>query len=102
MKTFRVCTIFLLIVSNHFSNSSPIPDSNEVDQKEAKGILDGLNESTTAAPTGLGNISGLGQNIGNAGPMLIIGGFQAVVTKFDPSLIQGLPGFPGGALPVGK
>lgn len=100
MKSLKVCLFFLLFLSNNCLNSLPLPDD-IVEQDELKGILNGLNESTTAASTGLGNLAGLGQSVGNAGPMLIIGGFQAVITKFDPALIQGLPGL-SGALPVGK
>lgn len=77
---------------------------------ESKGILDGVipggqSTTTTAAP---GLIPGLGlpapvNNIANSGPMLILGGFQAIVTKFDPSLVQGLPGLSGlPQLPAGK
>ena len=72
---------------------------------EPKGILDGVipggSTTTTAAPL----IPGLGllNNVANSGPMLILGGFQAIVTQFDPSLIQGLPGLAGlPQLPAGK
>ncbi|CAO1303872.1 unnamed protein product [Diamesa tonsa] len=69
-----------------------------------RGILDGVIPTTTTAPAaggGLGGLGGLGSNVGNAGPMLIIGGFQAIVTKFDPSMIGSIPGMP--ALPnLGK
>lgn len=80
--------------------AAPLISEQVQDSAEAKGILDGLTGTTTSAPAaGLpsagGIIPGLGSNVANAGPMLIIGGFQAVVTKFDPSLIQGLPGLSG-------
>lgn len=77
--------------------------------QDAKGILDGVvpggSTTTTAAPE---LVPGLGlpapvNNIANSGPMLILGGFQAIVTKFDPSLVQGLPGLAGlPQLPAGK
>lgn len=96
----------MLIVN---SSSSPVPEETQIQDTdvEAKGILDGVTGgSTTSSPSapGLGGLGGLGQNVGGAGPMLIIGGFQAIVTKFDPSLIQGLPGLSGvaGGLPTGK
>ena len=77
---------------------------------EAKGILDGIvpsgSTTTTAAPgliPGLGSFPAPVNNLANSGPMLILGGFQAIVTKFDPSLIQGLPGLAGlPQLPAGK
>ncbi|CAO1350709.1 unnamed protein product [Diamesa serratosioi] len=74
---------------------------NQIEQSDVqRGILDGVIPTTTAAPAaggGLGGLGGLGTNVGNAGPMLIIGGFQAIVTKFDPSMIGKIPGMP--ALP---
>lgn len=73
--------------------ANPLPLANNP-ETDAKGILDGVAGSSTASPSsgGLGGLSELGQNVGNAGPMLILGSFQAVVTKFDPALVQGLPG----------
>jgi hypothetical protein len=89
--------------------ASALPTPNEhvqvVDSEmDGKGILDGIGGSSTAAPApgGLGGLAGMGQAAGGLGPMLIIGGFQAVVTKFDPALVQGLPGLSGVALPGGK
>lgn len=99
MFSIIVVLSFLLIGGNSspLSEESVTADFND----EPKGILDGLGTTTASpAPGGLGGLAGLGQNVGNAGPLLIIGGFQAIVTKFDPSLVQGLPGMP--ALPAGK
>lgn len=65
--------------------------------ESGKGILDGVaggSTTTTKAPGGLNALPGLNA-VSNSGPMLILGGFQAVVTKFDPSLVQGLPGLAG-------
>ena len=75
------------------------PES-QIESDGQRGILDGVIPTTTAAPAaggGLGGLGGLGTNLGNAGPMLIIGGFQAIVTKFDPSMVGSIPGMP--ALP---
>lgn len=73
--------------------------------QDAKGILDNIvpgSTTTTATPGGL-NLPGALNTVSNSGPMLILGGFQAVVTKFDPSLVQGLPGLAGlPQLPAGK
>lgn len=83
-----------------FSSLSSYPIS--VNQR-AKGILDGVTGTSTASPNlpGLGGLSGLGENFGSAGPLLIIGGFQALVTKFDPALVQGMPVI-SGVSPIGK
>lgn len=76
-------------------------DGTVQDDETEKGILDGVmgssSPSTTAKPAagGFGGLPGLGSSVANAGPMLIIGGFQAVVTKFDPAMIAGLPGMGG-------
>lgn len=96
MKSVKVFSVFVLIFCTSPLYATPV--SSEIEDIEAKGILDGVTvnaPTTTAAPSGLGNLAGIGQNAANAGPMLIIGGFQAVVTKFDPSLISGLPGLSG-------
>lgn len=82
----------LIFLSAKSILSVPIPST-----ESPRGILDGVvpgSSSTTAAPGGL-NLPGAMNTIGNSGPMLILGGFQAIVTKFDPSLIQGLPGLAG-------
>ena len=105
MKSLTICLFFWCLLLRKCSNPSPLTNNNKVEHEELKGILDGLlNESTTSAP-GIGSVAGLGQNIGNVGPLLIIGGFQAVITKFNmpgvPALIQDLPGL-SGALPTGK
>lgn len=110
MKSVKICSVFLLIVCTSPVYATPVSSENDVLKEdtadsEAKGILDGVtgNAPTTTAAPGLGNLPGFGQNVANAGPMLIIGGFQAVVTKFDPSLIQGLPGLSGmPQIPTGK
>ncbi|CAG9800020.1 unnamed protein product [Chironomus riparius] len=98
----KILLTFLVLIACKASLSLPTAT-------EAKGILDGIvpggSTTTTAAP---GLIPGLGlpapvNNLANSGPMLILGGFQAIVTKFDPSLIQGLPGLAGlPQLPAGK
>ena len=94
MAGVKIFFFFLLIVCT-LIRASPVSSENEISQEkndtESKGILDGKAPTTTAAP-GFGALPGIGQSVANVGPMLIIGGFQAVVTKFDPSLIQGLPG----------
>lgn len=93
--------LFLIFFIIKFACSLPVLE--EVKDEE-KGMFDGLLPgSSTDAPSGggLGGLAGLGETLGNAGPMLIIGGFQAIVTKFDPSLIQGLPGL-SGINPIGK
>lgn len=77
----------------------PINDEKTKDSsREVKGILDGVSGASTSTPIGIP--SGLGQAMGEAEPKLIIGAFQAVITKFDPSLVQGLPGL-SGLMPVG-
>lgn len=98
MQSLKVLLVLLLV-----EVTCTLPVSNEDIRDETKGLLDGLSSSTAAPSSGgeLGGLAGVGQNVGNAGPMLIIGGFQAVVTKFDPALIQGLPGL-SGLNPVGK
>lgn len=97
--------LLLTLITFSCSESTPVPEETQIQDNdvEAKGLLDGVTGTTTSSP-GLGGLGGLGQNVGGAGPMLIIGGFQAIVTKFDPSLIQGLPGLSGvaGGLPTGK
>lgn len=94
MAGVKIFFVFLLIVCTSIL-ASPVSSENEIapekNDTESKGILDGKAPTTTAAP-GFGALPGVGQSVANAGPMLIIGGFQAVVTKFDPALIQGLPG----------
>jgi hypothetical protein len=105
LRALSVVQLLLLVIA---SEAWPIPkerdNSDHVDESEvdARGILDGLGGSSTAAPGGLGGLAGMGQAAGGLGPMLIIGGFQALVTKFDPALVQGLPGLSGVALPTGK
>lgn len=96
--------IFLLLVV--CASGFPQSENKETvisGERDPKGIFDGLAGTTTAAPSLPGGLSGLpslGQSAEGAQPLLIIGGFQAVVTKFDPSLVQGLPGL-AGAAPVG-
>lgn len=83
--------LVLLFVS---ANSFPVPENNN---DEGKGLIDGLaGGTTTAKPAagGLGALPGMGA-LANTGPILILGGFQAIVTKFDPSLVSGLPGLAG-------
>lgn len=104
--------IVVLIVSIGCIETTPVEletseektTESQIESDGQRGILDGVIPTTTAAPAaggGLGGLGGLGSNIGNAGPMLIIGGFQAIVTKFDPSMIGSIPGMP--ALPnLGK
>lgn len=91
MKTNALLAILIVI----FKNSSAFPTSEE----GGKGILDGLTtpgaSTTTAKPGGLNALPGGLSAVSNSGPMLILGGFQAIVTKFDPSLVQGLPGLAG-------
>jgi hypothetical protein len=101
LRALSVVQVLLLAIT---AEAWPIPNEHENDSGEtdARGILDGLGGSSTAAPGGLGALAGMGQGAGGLGPMLIIGGFQAIVTKFDPSLVQGLPGLSGVALPTGK
>lgn len=88
----KVKIVFVLILMT--VNSLPITEENNND--EAKGILDGLGGSTTTAKPagGLGALPGI-DLLSNTGPILVLGGFQAIVTKFDPSLVQGLPGVSG-------
>jgi hypothetical protein len=77
-----------------FLLAAPLPESVS---ESSKGILDGVaggTTTTTKSPGGLNALPGLNA-VSNSGPMLILGGFQAVVTKFDPSLVQGLPGLAG-------
>jgi hypothetical protein len=97
MTNVKIFSVFLLIICTSIARATPVSSGEEVSveeaDSEAKGILDGATKaSTTTAAPGLGGLPSFGQNVANAGPMLIIGGFQAVVTKFDPALIQGLPG----------
>lgn len=116
-KNFKIIIILLLTVELSSQNptqlrespqledvteSEHLHDNNEIqDDETEKGILDGVmgssSPSTTSKPAagGLGGLPGVGSNVANAGPMLIIGGFQAVVTKFDPTMIAGLPGMGG-------
>lgn len=86
----------ILIVIFKYSSTIPIPEDNA---DGAKGILDGVTApgatTTTAKPGGLNALPGGLSAVSNTGPMLILGGFQAIVTKFDPSLVQGLPGLAG-------
>lgn len=83
--------IFLALIL--VTNALPIP---EVENDEPKGIIDGLAGTTTTAKpaSGIGALPGLNA-LANTGPILVLGGFQAIVTKFDPSLVQGLPGLSG-------
>lgn len=98
MTDVKIFFVFLVITCTSITNATPVLSGNEVLEEktdsESKGILDGatVKASTTTAAPGLGGLPSIGQNVANAGPILIIGGFQAVVTKFDPGLIQGLPG----------
>lgn len=64
---------FLAVVASPFPQEE-IQDSN----REAKGVLDILTGGESPTVEG--------------GPKLIVGAFQAIVTKFDPSLVQGMPG----------
>lgn len=80
---------FALIVTT--VNCLPTPQDGE----EGKRVLGGLAGSTTTAkPGGLGALPAL-SSLADTGPILVLGGFQAIVTKFDPSLVQGLPGLSG-------
>lgn len=96
----------LLIAALIFNYSVAMPIASEVksdDDGEGKGILDGFGQAgatTTKAPAGGLNLPGALSTLSNTGPILILGGFQAIVTKFDPSLVQGLPGI--SSLPIGK
>lgn len=98
MTNVKVFSVFFLIICTSITRAIPLSSVDKVSEEktdsEAKGIFDGgaTKASTTTAAPGLGGLPSFGQNVANAGPMLIIGGFQAVVTKFDPSLIAGLPG----------
>lgn len=91
MKAKIVLTILIVIFK--YSSTFPIPED------DAKGIFDGVTvpgaTTTTAKPGGLNALPGGLSAVSNTGPMLILGGFQAIVTKFDPSLVQGLPGLAG-------
>lgn len=91
MKT-KIFIAFLIIFG---CDAAPITET-EDNSENAKGILDGVagGSTTTSKPGGLNALPGLSA-ASNTGPMLIIGGFQAIVTKFDPSLVQGLPGLAG-------
>jgi len=97
MKPFTQHFVVVVIVISliHFVNCAPL--ESEVEDGDAKGLLDGVTggSSTTASP--LGGLGGLGSAAGNAGPMLILGSFQAIVTKFDPALLPGI--LSGGGLP---
>lgn len=105
LRVFSVVKISILLSivsalpSSNLNLTKSIIDSN----MEAKGIFDGLGGSSTVAPesSGLGGLSGIDQ-AGGLGPMLIIGGFQALVTKFDPALVAGLPGLNNVPLTGGK
>lgn len=99
----KVLTFTCVIILFSWTNSFPISDDPGEPNDEAKGVLDGATGTSTTSPSisGLGGLSGLGQNVGNAGPLLIIGGFQAVITKFDPALVQSIPGLTG-VSPIGK
>lgn len=86
------------------TESANLNESDFQDDETEKGIFDGVlgssASSTTAKPTAGGGLGGLGGlpnlgSISNAGPLLILGGFQAIVTKFDPTSISGLPGIGG-------
>lgn len=92
-----ICLLVACINSSPVPNGTPVVDS----EADAKGILDNFASSTTAAPGlgGLGNLGGLGQSLGGAGPMMVVGSFQAILTKFDPSMI---PSLPTGGIPMGK
>lgn len=118
-KTLKILLFLLIAIKLSTQNPTQLhevssPDDvtergnlvdNEVqDDETEKGILDGVlgssSPSTTAKPAtggvgGLGGLPNLGQSVANTGPMLILGGFQAIVTKFDPTLIAGLPGIGG-------
>jgi hypothetical protein len=84
----KIILVLILVTANAF----PFP---EVENDESKGIIDTLaGTTTTAKPGGIGALPGL-NNLAQTGPILVLGGFQAIVTKFDPSLIQGLPGLSG-------
>jgi hypothetical protein len=94
---------FLLIpLSLHLICAMPLTDSENQDSRGIfDGVVPGATTTTTKAPAnglpvnGLPSASGALSQIGGSGPMLILGGFQAIVTKFDPSLVQGLPGLAG-------
>lgn len=93
MKAAFYLTIFIVIFK--YSSSLPIPEDSP---DGGKGILDGIvpgSTTTTAKPSGINALPGGLNTVSNSGPMLILGGFQAIVTKFDPSLVQGLPGLAG-------
>jgi hypothetical protein len=93
----KVFLIAILLIASQSVVAIPVSvESNN----EVKGVLDGIggSSSTTSSP-----IAGALNKVSDSGPMLILGGFQAVVTKFDPSLVQGLPGLAGiPQLPAGK
>lgn len=83
LKYFALLNILVLVASRPIEDQvSESEESNE----NAKGVLDGL---TSRAPSA-GGLSGIASNM--AGPLLVVGAFQAVVTKFDPT--QGLPSLP--------
>lgn len=97
----KVLNFLYVIILFSCSNSFLISDDPREPGAPAKGIFDGLTGSTTTSPGGLENLAGLGENVGSAGPLLIIGGFQAIITKFDPAIAQSIPGS-SGVSPIGK
>lgn len=108
--TIFFSSLFVVIFFSIICGSHQFPLNNieentaEVQSDDVeRGLIDGVvgNAASTTAKPSLGlpsapAASGIGQQVANAGPMLILGGFQAIVTKFDPSMIGSLPGLPGG------
>jgi hypothetical protein len=108
--TIFICSLFFVIFFSVIYSSHQVPlndiEENVVEAQNddvERGLIDGIvgsSSTTTAKPSGglaLPSAGGIGQQVANAGPMLILGGFQAIVTKFDPSMIGSLPGLPGSA-----
>ncbi|KAG5676980.1 hypothetical protein PVAND_006771 [Polypedilum vanderplanki] len=93
----------LILIVVIFTQSTAMPFSND-SSDEAKGIFDGIlpnsSSSTTASP--LPSLPDAFNKVSENGPMLILGSFQAIVTKFDPALIQSIPGIGLPQLPAGK